>query len=114
MKALDIAPGLSLPLDAVTQTFGILAVRGARSSQEIQARVCSLLGGASARILEPLIDKYPKAIARDDLAAAAGYGNLNSKGFTNAIGRLRTLGFIDYPERGTVAATSILFLERSR
>ncbi len=32
MKALAIAPGLELPLDAVTQTFGILAVRGAGKS----------------------------------------------------------------------------------
>src|SRR3990167_7755643 len=32
MKALHIAPTLSLPADAITQTFGILAVRGAGKS----------------------------------------------------------------------------------
>lgn len=45
------------------------------------------------------------------LAAAAGYTNLSSKGFSNAIGRLRSLGFIDYPERGQVVACPVLFLE---
>ncbi|HVJ23356.1 MAG TPA: hypothetical protein VM756_05405 [Burkholderiales bacterium] len=83
-----------------------------RSSQEIQDRVCALLGGASSRILHPLIEAYPHAMARQDVAAAANYGHLNSKGFVNAIGRLRTLGFVDYPDRGTVKANPVLFLDR--
>jgi hypothetical protein len=33
------------------------------------------------------------------------------QGFANAIGRLRTLGFIGYPDRGSVAAKPVLFLE---
>jgi len=41
----------------------------------------------------------------------AGYGNLRSKGFVNAIGRLRTLGFVDYPDSGSIVATPMLFLE---
>lgn len=82
-----------------------------RSSEEVQRRICQLLGGASERILRPLIDAYPDALPRTDVAGIAGYGNLASKGFANAIGRLRTLGFIEYPERGTIRAASILFLE---
>ena len=39
------------------------------------------------------------------------YPNLTSKGFANAMSRLRTLGFIDYPDRGTVRAQPVLFLE---
>jgi hypothetical protein len=82
-----------------------------RSSKELQQRVIRLLGGASARLLEPLIAAYPKTVDRDELAAAAGYGNLTSKGFVNAIGRLRTLGFVDYPTPGQVVAKPVLFLE---
>ena len=70
-----------------------------------------MLGGASARILEPLIKVYPRPMAREDLASAASYGHLNSKGFVNALGRLRSLGFIGYPQRGQVAAQPVLFLE---
>jgi hypothetical protein len=29
----------------------------------------------------------------------------------NAISRLRTLGFVDYPDRGSIVATPVLFLE---
>lgn len=82
-----------------------------RSAKEVQDRVIGMLGGASGRILAPLIDAYPYSLAREDVAAQAGYGHLQSKGFVNAIGRLRTLGFIDYPDRGTVQALPVLFLE---
>jgi uncharacterized protein len=82
-----------------------------RSPADVQQRVISLLGGASERILRPLIKAYPNAMAREDVAAAANYGHLNSKGFVNAIGRLRSLGFIDYPDRGTIVAKPVLFLE---
>lgn len=82
-----------------------------RTAKEIQDRIVSLLGGASARILKPLIQSYPKPVERAAVASAAGYENLNSKGFVNAIGRLRSLGFIDYPSSGLVAACPVLFLE---
>lgn len=82
-----------------------------RSAREVQDRVIAILGGASGRILEPLIEAYPKAMARDDVAARAGYGHLQSKGFVNAISRLRTLGFVDYPDRGSIVAKPVLFLE---
>jgi hypothetical protein len=71
-----------------------------------------LLEGATARVLQPLIDAYPNSLPRDALAAAANYGHMNSKGFTNALGRLRSLGFIDYPGPGQVVALPVLFLER--
>ncbi len=79
--------------------------------EEVQARICTLLGGTTRRILQPLIAAYPETMEREAVAAAAGYGNLASKGFANAIGRLRTLGFIEYPTRGTIKASRILFLE---
>lgn len=82
-----------------------------RTPEELQQRLISMLGGASGKVLQPLIDRYPKSMPRGDLAIAAGYGNVNSKGFANAIGRLSGLGFIGYPEKGQVAAKPVLFLE---
>jgi hypothetical protein len=77
----------------------------------LQARVCQLLGGATERVLRPLIAAYPGGINRQDLAEQAEYGHVRSKGFTNALGRLRTLGFIDY--RGDqVVAQPVLFPTR--
>jgi hypothetical protein len=37
---------------------------------------------------------------------------VNSKGFVNALGPLRTLGFLDYPQQGLVKAQPVLFLEQ--
>jgi hypothetical protein len=83
-----------------------------RTTEELQQRLLSMLGGANGRIVQALVDTYPDALRRADLAASAGYTNLNSKGFVNAIGRLRMLGFIDYPEPGTVRANDRLFLSK--
>jgi hypothetical protein len=85
-----------------------------RSPEELQARVIGMLGGASGRILAPLIQAYPAPMKRADVAAAAGYGHLQSKGFVNAISRLRTLGFVDYPDSGSIVAMPVLFLEGGR
>jgi len=80
------------------------------TSEEIQNRVCNLIGGKASQILRPLIDNYPNPCARTDIAAAAGYTHLLSKGFVNAISRLRTLGFVEYPDSQSIVATKILFL----
>jgi hypothetical protein len=85
-----------------------------RSSEEIQERVINMLGGANGRIIRELVQVYPEALPREVLAERAGYSNVNSKGFANSIGRLRSLGFIDYPDRGFVRAQDVLFLHSSR
>jgi hypothetical protein len=82
-----------------------------RTSREIQERVVALIGGKAGEILAPLIEAYPSPMKRADVAARAGYGNLKSAGFVKAVGRLRTLGFLDYPDQATMVATSVLFLE---
>lgn len=81
-----------------------------RSSDDIQRRVCSLLGGKAVEILKPLIDAYPNPVERMEVATAAGYTNLASTGFVKVIGRLRSLGFIDYPDSRTMVANKVLFL----
>lgn len=85
-----------------------------RTSSEIHDRFCQLLGGQTERVLRPLIAAYPRALDRARLMEAAGYGHQSSKGFANTIGRLRSLGLIDYPSRGTVAARDILFIGGKR
>lgn len=85
------------------------SVNAPASLDDLHARVLGLFEGAHQKVLNPLLGCYPHSMSREDLAARAGYTNLASKGFTNAIGRLRSLGMIDYPERGQVVATSVLF-----
>jgi hypothetical protein len=82
-----------------------------RSAREVQDRVIRILGGQYARVLEPLIEAYPQPMDRDELGRMAGYTNTGSKGFKNAMGRLRSLGFVDYPTAGQVKAQPVLFLE---
>jgi hypothetical protein len=98
---------------ALTDAGTALAVGTAapRTVDEAQDRIIEVLGGATERILRPLIAAYPHSLTRDDVATAAGYGHTNSKGFTNAIGRLRSLGFIEYPSSGQIVGTKLLFLE---
>lgn len=81
------------------------------TTAELHDRIMRLLGGSHNRLLKPLIDAYPNDLSRQDLMAAAGYTNANSKGFTNALGRLRSLGLIDYPTQGRAVALPLLFPE---
>lgn len=116
LGALSSAGRISYPVPgriALTPDGRALAnqVDAPRTPQELQARVLELLGGVHARVLTPLLQAYPHPLDRIKLAGEAGYGNLNSKGFANALGRLRSLGFIDYPATGQVAAQPVLFLE---
>lgn len=82
-----------------------------RSSEEIQRRVCDLIGGKSSEILRPLIDAYPNSVPREEVAFRSGYTNLASTGFVKAVSRLRTLGFIDYPDSKSMVAAPVLFLD---
>jgi hypothetical protein len=77
----------------------------------LQQMIYQQVGNARARILRELVDVYPDSITRADLAARLDYHE-RTKGFTNALGSLRTLGLVDYPTPGVVAATDLLFLDR--
>lgn len=79
------------------------------STEEMQKRILDLLGGVHAKIIQNLIPVYPDSVEKSALAADCGYSHVLSKSFANALGRLRTLGFIGYPQTGYVVATPMLF-----
>lgn len=84
---------------------------GAPSSvEELHAYVFSLVGNAKTRLLEVLIEAYPNAVSKDELAEFAG-SSATSSSFSNNLGSLRSLGLIDYPSPGFVAAEPVLFME---
>lgn len=82
-----------------------------RTIEQVHERICQLVGGKATQILKPLIEAYPDALPRIDVAAAANYTNLTSTGYVKVVGRLRKLGFIEYPDSNTMKASKILFLE---
>jgi hypothetical protein len=53
-------------------------------------------------------------LAKADLAAKAGYSNARSGGFSEPIARLIDLGFAEYPERGFIRGSSMLFVRAAR
>ena len=78
--------------------------------EEMLAFVRRLVGGAKARIIDALVDVYPEALPKDELADRAG-ASAASSSYTNNLGSLRSLGLIDYPAPGCAVATPVLFLE---
>jgi hypothetical protein len=78
------------------------------TTEELHDRVLAKLPGPEQRILRPLLDCYPKAMRKNDLAHAAGY-TPGAGGFNNPCGRLRSLGLIDYPTKGMCAGRALLF-----
>lgn len=79
-----------------------------RSLKALHDAWCSKVSGPQARIIRILIGVYPRQIARQQLAAAVS-ASATSSAFGNNLGHLRTLGVIDYPKQGYVAATKLLF-----
>ncbi len=80
------------------------------TTEELQEQVMRLVSGPQGAILKLLIAEYPDNVGRGQLAQRTGQSNTSS-GFDKNLGRLRALGFIDYPEPGMVAAESMLFIE---
>lgn len=85
-----------------------------RSTAGLQQAVYSRLDGPERRVLEVLVAAYPDALHKQEVGASAGYAVGEKVGgtFGNILGRLRSLGLVDYPQAGYAAATSVLFLER--
>lgn len=82
----------------------------ALTPSELQDRVLDRLPGPEQKILRVLLDEYPQSVENGELARRAGYAP-DGGAFNNPRGRLRSLGLIDYPERGRVVAKQLLFLE---
>lgn len=68
------------------------------------------LPGPEHRILTPIVAAYPEVISREDAAGAAGYTSFTGGGFLNPLGKLRSLGLIEYVGQD-VKATAELFPE---
>ena len=68
----------------------------------------SKLPAPKVRILEVLIRNYPEPVEKAQLAEWSGQSPTSS-GYQNNLGNLRSLGLVDYPCQGFVAATDLLF-----
>lgn len=80
------------------------------SDAELHAQVQALVTPARWKILEALIAIYPDQIGKAALAQEIGVSAASS-GYANNLGALRSLGLIDYPGSGQVAAAPMLFIE---
>lgn len=80
------------------------------TTQELHNRVLAQLPTPEQKLLKVLLEAYPEAVDNDQLARAAGY-EPGGGAFNNPRGRLRTLGLVEYPQKGQVKAADLLFLE---
>jgi len=76
----------------------------------LHAGIKAKLPGPQWAIFEALIGVYPTSISREQLATGLGV-SVDSSGYQNNLGSLRSIGLIDYPERGMVRALPVLFVE---
>lgn len=80
------------------------------SLEELHRQVRAKLTGAHQRILNVLIKHYPSSMHRAGIAEAAGFSSTSGH-FENLLGRLRTLGLVDYPQDKHARAADLLFPE---
>ena len=87
-----------------------------RSTRGLQDAIYAKLDGPERRVLEALVTHYPTPLAKREVGELAGYtvGDRVGGTFGNILGRLRSLGLIDYPSPGEAVALPLLFLEEDR
>jgi hypothetical protein len=87
-----------------------------RTTRGLQKAVYARLDGPERRVLQVLVAAYPEALSKQETGELAGYtvGDRVGGTFGNILGRLRSLGLIDYPSPGQAAALPVLFLEAAR
>jgi len=80
------------------------------SNEELHRMIQRHISNPQWALLQVLIHYYPKSLSREELAAGANVSAVSS-GYEKNVSTLRSLGFIDYPDKGHVAAQPVLFLE---
>jgi hypothetical protein len=78
------------------------------TTDALHGAVYSKISQPQCRVLASVLDAYPDAISREEIAEASRY-SVSSGGFKNLLGSLRTLNLIDYPQDGYVRALDWLF-----
>jgi uncharacterized protein len=106
-------PGGGLVTLTITGAAAAVAPDAPPTAEALHRQLERLLPPAKWRILRVLIDADGEPVDRDVLAEAADQSPTSS-GYANNLGSLRSLGLIDYPERGRVVARPVLFLEGAR
>jgi hypothetical protein len=81
----------------------------ALTTEDLQSSVMKILPNPMQKILRVLIENYPMDISKEECAMKAGYALGGA--FNNPLGRLRSLGLVDYPTPSRVKAQPVLFLE---
>jgi hypothetical protein len=80
----------------------------ASSNRELHDRVLARLPGPERKLLAAVLTAFPLDITSERLAEITNY-SVTSSSFTNPRGHLRSLGFIDFPRKGVISASAMLF-----
>lgn len=80
-----------------------------QSLDDLHALWLKKLPASEAKVLEVVIGAWPEEIAKSELADRTDY-TIGGR-FNNIVGRLRSLGAVDYPRDGHVRASRALFPE---
>jgi hypothetical protein len=75
---------------------------------DLHASWYGILAAPAAKILRVLVEAYPGALSKEDVAERIGVSP-TSGSYANNLGHLRTLGAITYPTRGAARAADLLF-----
>jgi hypothetical protein len=78
-----------------------------RSQHDLHELWLAKLPASEGKVLQVLMEAYPNELSRYTLAERTDYTVAGR--FNNIVGKLRTLGAIEYPGSGTVRASDVLF-----
>lgn len=85
----------------------------ALTNGQLHRAIFDKIGGPEKRLLEPLIQAWPRDMSADDLAKKSGY-SLTSSSFGVPRSRLKSFGLIEYSAAGRIRARDLLFPQAVR
>lgn len=79
------------------------------TTEALHEAIFAMVSKPQATLLKVLIESYPDALSREELAERAGVSS-ESSGFDKNISTLKSFELVTYPQRGYVAALPTLFV----
>jgi hypothetical protein len=113
LSALKTAGLIDYPISgklSLTEEGKVIARQPERSptGEELRGAIAAKLTPALNRIVTALVEQYPDPLSREETAQRAAT-TPDSSAFANNVSRLRTLGIIEYPAKGALRASDLLF-----
>lgn len=79
------------------------------TTTDMRNRIVAAVGSPADKVLDVLIQNYPRQLSREFIAERCNYANIQSRPIRSAFSKLIDMGFVETPSAGHLVASKALF-----